>query len=268
MTLLAAAAITGLLAPALVTNSVAWGQSAVPTISAQAPAAVREFTQFQIDHPDDLAGQDAEAMRLFGSHVQVRFEGRKDFVDGLVAQREKDTAIEKAKVVPMDSLNNDVFTVWVIKVNTIYGWEFGGHWDFADFFAGQTDPDDVATMEFNIDKCAKLQNLEITTYDVDGNRTNLGSLRDANLGANAPIWNIEDKVSGFRNLADSGAALVWLNADACPLNHYEGQAAFVYHAVENGSVGNVSASWGNFSVSTSGSNLELQKSSQPFDFIY
>ncbi|WP_139179325.1 hypothetical protein [Curtobacterium sp. MCBA15_005] len=272
---LASAAIAALLFAGLTSTDAAQASSPTPpsATSASAPAPVREFTQFQEQHPDDLAAQDAEAMRLFGTHIQVRFEGRSTFVDGTTAQRQKDAADAASvrrgqEATTLSSLPTDVFKVWVVKVNTLYGWEFGGHWKFANYFAGQTDPDDVATLEFDINKCAKLQNLDMATYDTSGKSTKLGSLRDANLGANAPIWNVEDKEKGFGNQADSGAALAWLNADSCPKNHYEGRAAFSYHAVENGAVGNVSASWGNFSVSTSGSTLELQKSTQPFDFIY
>lgn len=70
-------------------------------------------------------------------------------------------------------------------------WEFGGHWKFANYFAGQTDPDDVATLEFDINKCAKLQHFDMATYATSGKSTKLGSLRDTNLGANAPIWSVE-----------------------------------------------------------------------------
>lgn len=54
----------------------------------------------------------------------------------------------------------------------------------ADYFADQTDPDDVATLEFSIDTCAKLQNLDMATQNPDAQETTLGSLGDANLGVN------------------------------------------------------------------------------------
>ncbi|MDY7530053.1 hypothetical protein [Cryobacterium sp. 10C2] len=114
----------------------------------------------------------------------------------------------------------------------------------------------------------QLSNLDIVTYDTAGNTTSLGSLKDANVINHSPIYNVHDQESGFLNQADSGAALAWLTADNCPLNRYNGQAAFTYDAFEGGSVNSVSASYGALSVSTSGSPLELQKSTQPFAFVY
>jgi hypothetical protein len=136
-------------------------------------------------------------MRLFNTHIQVRFEGQSKFVDGTTAQRQKDAAHAAAArrrqaATTLSSLPTDIFKFWVVKVNTLYGWEFGGHWKFANYFAGQTDPDDVETLEFDNNKCAKLQHLDMATYDTSGKSTKLGSLRHTKLGANAPIWNVED----------------------------------------------------------------------------
>lgn len=187
-----------------------------------------------------MAAQDAEALRLFDTHIQVRFEGQPKLVDGTTAQGQKDAADAAAAhrgqaTTTLSSLPTDVFKVWVVKVNTLDGWEVGGHWKFANYFAGQTDPGDVATLEFDINKCAKLQHLDMATDDTSGKSTKLGSLHDANFGANAPIWNVEDKEKGSGNQADSGAALAWLNADSCKKNHNEARGILLPCCRERGS---------------------------------
>jgi len=235
------------------------------------PVPVQQFSNYQIDNPDNLAGQDQLAMKLFNNHLWVRFDGATDFVTGTQAQAQVNAAKAALPSTPgtvTTKAARNLFKVWVVKVNTLWGWQFGGHWEFDPSFAGQTNPDDVATLQFKIDKCAKLSNLQIRTRDYYGKDTHLGYLKDANLGRNAPIFGIQDHTKGFINQAHSGTALAWLSADNCPGNHYEGQAAFVYQAVEGGAVASVSAGWGAFSVSLNGQTVDQQRSTQPFDFVY
>ncbi|WP_420366962.1 hypothetical protein [Curtobacterium sp. L1-20] len=173
-----------------------------------------------------------------------------------------------AMVADANPLPNDTFSVSISKINDDDGWWFNGRWTFRKDFAGQTTPIDVASLQFNIDKCVKLQHESISTWNYDNKDTNLGTLRDGGATTHAPVWNIADRTSGFENLAHYGTASVFLNGLSCPLNHYDGAAEFTYDAIEGGSVGSVSASWGGLSVSTSGTQLELQKSTPPFNFVY
>jgi hypothetical protein len=240
----------------------------------------QQWQEFVDAHPNDLAAQDTEGMKLFGHHLEVQFADQPDTwltgaqaqprVAAEVAARAASKPSAKTMTVkPLaNPLPNDAFTLSITKINTESGWWFSGRWTFRKDFAGQTTPIDVASLQFKVDDCVKLEQESIHTWDYNNKATNLGTLRDAGAATKAPVWNVADRTSGFMNLAHYGTAAVFLDGVSCPLNHYDGAAAFTYDAIEGGSVGSVSASWGALSVSTSGTQLELQKSTQPYNFVY
>ncbi|WP_431031106.1 hypothetical protein [Plantibacter sp. RU18] len=223
---------------------------------------------FTTAHPYDLIGADALSQRLFGADFEVLFEGETEFTSGADAQSKLDArrrALD-ANIGARDSLNPDTFTVAMSKVVTPHGTAIGGGATFARWFAGQTNPTDLANLEFQLPACVELLYPSTNTQDIYGNVTGLGSLRSANVAQKAPVWNIADHTTNFIPQAAYAGVGIFLDQSNCGPGVIRAAAAFNYKAIEGGSILSVSVGWGAFSVSIGGGTLELQKSTPPIYF--
>lgn len=142
-----------------------------------------------------------------------------------------------------------------------------GTWNFPDDWAGQEDPIDSAALTTNLPRCYHIKSLHVDTYDVNFKATHRGNLRNANVGSNSPIWDINDQAVGFNDQADSGAVSVIFKRK-CKRRHANLGAEFVYQATEHGSVLSVSAGWKFLTVNTSGRTLKRQTSTKPLYFRF
>ena len=95
----------------------------------------------------------------------------------------------------------------------------------------------------------------------------MGFLSDANVGAKAPIWKVNDFMSGFVMQAKNITASVVLKKSGCS-GSQSVQSAWRYEANQSGTLSSISAGFGILSVSYSGSTLSVQKSSSVMNFSF
>lgn len=233
--------------------------AAPSTASAATQPAVSEdeFAQqllaYAENNPADVEGFKRLAESLGGDSASTSSTLTSDEVPGL-----KDTS--GGAVSPMaGNFPSDVFTVNIVKGtvgNTII---VTGSVDWRDNFAGQSAPFDIASLRFS-SGCGTLSNLTSSTRDLRGNTTSRSSLREAGVGTNAPIWNVDSVTSGFENQADRGSFQARYDITNCGGTTV--QAAFDYEGNQGGSLVSVSAGWGGLSVGYNAAGLVLKKSTQ------
>lgn len=226
--------------------------------------------QYKAQHPTDLAGIDRLVYHYTGSHLQVMVSGVDRVMNGQEAQR----YFAVPTTYPTDASGGGipVFKL-AVYVNKIYGHpkerQLTGTWNFPDSWAGQKNPPDDATIETDLPSCYQMMNMYSDTFStpVSGKstETNRGTLRDANLKEKSPIWDIHDYTKGFNDQADSGYVSVIIRRK-CSKAHSNLGTVFAYQATEGGSVTSVSAGYGFFSVSSSGTELKRKQSTKPLYF--
>lgn len=231
----------------------------------------RAFLSYVQAHPEDYAGQDSLAQKLFGSRVYVSFDGEAE-VTGDIASRKIQEANRTAAgdilaLAPAGSLPTDIFTISISRSAISSGMWVGGHTNFRSDWAGQAAPHDVGTLQFQTPACVTLNNHSITTSAGNGAITNLGYLYDAKVTAKSPVFKVNDYMNGFVMQAKNVTASVVLKKSGCSGAQLI-SAAWKYEANQGGSIGTISAGWGFLSISYGGSTLKLQKSSSVINFSY
>ena len=225
-----------------------------------------EILQYQEAHPGDLVGLDRLAYKYTGKHLVASVSGHTGLLTAEVAQR---AASDSADLAAASACTGGIprFTV-TIEAVPLYGppdmRRVTGRWNFPDCWAGQRTPVDIASLAFNMADCFRMGGHNISTYSVTGRNTYRGTLRTANVGSKAPIWNVADYTTNFEMQADHGGAGVTIS-DYCGGSHQVG-AAFDYEANAGGRVLSVSAGWGGLGVSYSGSPMTRQLGTTPVYF--
>ncbi|OUE18900.1 hypothetical protein BFL36_12730 [Clavibacter michiganensis] len=135
-----------------------------------------------------------------------------------------------------------------------------GSVNWRDDFAGQGAPVDIAALRFSTN-CGTLSDLTSTSTSVSGVATDRTTLRDAGVGTNAPIWNVDAITDGFENQVDRGSFQATYDVSTCGTTPV--QAAFDYEGNQRGVITSVSASFAGLTVGYDNPGLTLRKSTQP-----
>ncbi|MFT2691033.1 hypothetical protein [Clavibacter zhangzhiyongii] len=123
---------------------------------------------------------------------------RSDEVPGIVGD-------PKGVVRPAADFPDDVFTVNIVTGTVGDTVIVTGSVNWRDDFAGQGAPVDIAALRFSTN-CGTLSDLTSSSTSVSGVSTSRTTLRDAGVGTNAPIWNVDAITDGFENQVDRGAS--------------------------------------------------------------
>lgn len=242
---------------------------------AASPATAEESTtpeeffsavdQYRAQNPTDIEGLDELVQTLGGTlDVSTNATGPTTAVkatEAMAAVDSTSTSNTEAPVIETAASNfpTDVFVVSVTSArhpaSTVAS--VSGQWNWRDDFSGQAAPFDLATLGFS-SGCGKISGHGSSTTSLEGDGTDVATLRDSGVSSNAPIWNIDARTSGFVNSADRGTVAVSYDVADCSGSV---QAGFIYEGNQGGSLVSVSAGWGALSVSYSSPGLILQKSS-------
>lgn len=218
----------------------------------------QELIEIIESNPTDYAGIDMISRELTGQHYWVKLPGLAGEVTGTEATNI--LATTNNQKTPRANLPIDTFSIAIGRATVASGVYVTGSVIFKSTYAGQAAPFDYSSLQFNIPDCMSLTGHSIKTYSGTGALTGLGFLSNANLANDAPIWRIDDKVSGFTNLAHRSAASVLVSKSGCS-GASTVQAAYIYEHNQVGTVSSVSASFGILSLVYSNTPLKLKKSS-------
>ncbi|CAQ03052.1 hypothetical protein ACR8AL_05055 [Clavibacter sepedonicus] len=161
---------------------------------------------------------------------------------------------------PAADFPEDVFTVNVVTGTVDNIGIVTGSVNWRDEFAGQAAPVDLAALRFSTN-CGTPSDLTATSTSVSGVATDRTTLRDAGVGTNAPIWNVDAVTDGFENQVDRGSFQARYDVSACGTTPV--QAAFDYEGNQRGVITSVSASFSGLSVGYDNPGLTFGKSTQP-----
>lgn len=268
----ARAALLGLLsAAALVCTSLSPASAAPNTSSAATIAKANdEILAYQTAHPDDLAGLEALSVKYTGIKMRVSLNGVKGILTGAQAQPYIDQA--KKQTTRANTLMSGGIPAYSLRVYTVALMgpppkiRVVGNWTFPDWWAGQAPPVDVASIGMSsIPTCMHQQDYGQLTWEYDNTVTNVAWLASANLGNNAPYWDVADKED------NRGAAMARSGNVGLTLANYCGTtqsmaATFNYAANQGGSIVSVSASYGGLSVGYSSPGLTREQGTAPVYF--
>ena len=218
----------------------------------------QELINFINSDPTDVAAIDVMSMSLIGEHYWVKLPNYSRELTGTEAAVLLASAIPQRT--PRAALPSDTFSITVGRATVTNGFYVTGTVIFKSTYAGQAPPLDYSSLQFNIPSCMVLSGHTINTSSGTGGSTNLGYLSNANLANDAPIWKIQDQVSGFNNLAHRSAASVLLSKSACAGTNTV-QAAYLYEHNQSGIVSSTSATFGFLTLNYSSTPMKLQKSS-------
>jgi hypothetical protein len=229
--------------------------SAVAVAQGNTDQTLIEFIQA---NPHDFEAIDNLSLAINGEHYWVKLPNFSQELTGTEAARLLATA-------PPDRssrglLPSDTFAVSIGRASVSNGFYVTGSVIFKATYAGQAAPLDYSSMQFNIPSCMYISGHTIATYSGSGGSTNLGYLSDANIANDAPIWRIEDKVSGFVNLAHRSSASVLLTKSGCSGSNTV-QAAYRYEHNQSGAISSIGATFGFLTLTYSNTPMRLQKSS-------
>lgn len=211
--------------------------------------------EFVHANPADVEGFTKLAESLGG---QVRSSSSTLYVDQVPGLSEE-LRSQSSSGSTQGDFPQDVFTV-NIRVGSVGKTKIvTGSFDWRDNFAGQASPYDIAALRFS-SGCGGPSSLSSSTKSVRGVVTDLASLRDAGVGTNAPMWNVDARTIAFENQADTGGFSAVFDMSKCGTQTV--RAAFDYEGNQGGSLVSASAGWGGLSVSYSSPGLTLRKSTQ------
>lgn len=245
-------AVTAALAAGVLTMTFASGIAA-----ARSDASInKEIETYIIAHPLDFVGIDSLVFRYTGEHIVIGTVGVDGPMTAIEAQALRAETLASGQVGILSGI--PAFTVVVTSVALSGGGRaIWGTWDFPDSWAGQGAPADIAATSVSMNTCVQMSNIAVWTYSTVSppGSTNLGTLRSVQ-PALGVVWNINDYVSGFQDMADRGTTRVEVRrGSGCPTTVQVG-AAFDYEANRGGSILGVSLSFGFFSVTYTGYDLQ------------
>jgi hypothetical protein len=258
---------------ALATTAVAPSGSASAAVSKEKIDKINaKIISYGEQHPDDLIGYDDLVFTYTGKHIQVGIPGSSK----PLTARQAEKALPKKSLTPSDfhaQAGIPNFKPTIVAAELLGPWPSGvhgeyritGRWNFPDSWAGQAKPVDIASLSFQgLATCFHLINYSISTFNVSGKNTHLGSLRTSTGGTNG-VWNVADGTSGFESQADHGGAGITVQ-DKCSGKAQDLAAAFDYEANQGGSVVGVGVGWGALNVSYSNPGLTRELGTAPVYF--
>ncbi|UOW00319.1 hypothetical protein LG314_00575 [Agrococcus terreus] len=232
----------------------------------------RIIDAYVASHPDDYEGLDALVFELTGQHIDVTING----VDGELSASEAQTIVDARNEarpavvdgdVSIQSIPSDAFTVSMVRT-PISTWnaQFRGSWNFRDDYVNGDGRPDFASLGFRIPSCVSIGSHTSATYLWNNTATSSSNLRSSNVGADAPIWNVFDNISGFQRSNDHGNVTVRLT-NRCGTVQYGNQAAFNYEAnIGGANVLSLSAGIGFISASYSGGAQAYERGTSAITF--
>lgn len=266
--------ITGVILAVVIPTTGVSASAATPANSLGSPQVANsaalnaQIEAFQESHSNDVGAIDKYVYKLTGQHVEVssnRFSGTRT---GTEAQKYNDAAKTAQARRPMGGIPS--YTVQVYTVPLLgppHQVRVVGNWDFPDAWIGVGAPVDLASLSWtNVPSCMEYFNYNSSTYKYDNSSTNRGYLQTANTAAHAPIWAIQDAVSGFVNYTDHGYVSVdfWDNCAHQPNSNME--AEFNYDANQGQNNVSASAGWGFLTVNFGGSGQNRKEGTAPIYF--
>jgi len=135
-----AAVITVLLATSLLGSAAAQAATS-PEDAPPINSVAAEFQTFAVEHPWDFKAQDNLAMKLFGHHVMVAFDGSSSATTGTEAAKIVASGrYERQGAIRPMAMPSDLFAVARSTVDVGTGIVAVGSWQFKSSRAGQAAP--------------------------------------------------------------------------------------------------------------------------------
>lgn len=223
----------------------------------------QKIIEFIQNHPGEFEAIDRMSLALFGENYWVKLPDLPTEVTGTQAEAHIESLPSGRAT--RAALPLDTFVVTVGRASVSGGIYVTGSVVFKLTNAGQSDPDDIGSLQFAIPPCMAPTNHTIRTYSGSGASTGFGYLSNPNLAKDSPIWRISDRTSGFVNQAQRSSASVLLIKSGCSGTSTV-QTAYVYEHNQSGLIRSISSSFGRLSVAYDVPTLTLRKSSTVMTF--